>query len=98
MAVQLVINTPDVASLTAATRTRYVMPAGGAATWVRIYSASDCYLELADVGDATSQGTDFETVKGGQATTRQIRRGEFALSGSTSQDVEVTAATRPGPG
>lgn len=97
MAVTLVVNAIDIESIST-TRTKYTMPSGGNATWVRIYSASDCYLELVDAGDGTTRGSNYETVKGGTAYSRQIRRGEFCLSGSATQDVEVTAATKPGPG
>lgn len=97
MAVTLTVNTPDIASI-GTTRTKYTMPSGGHATWVRIYSASDCYLEFVDAADGGALGSDYETVKGGTAYTRQIRRGEFCLTGSATQDVQVTAATKPGPG
>lgn len=97
MAVALTVNAIDIENI-GTTRTRYTMPAGGNATWVRIYSASDCYLELVDAADGGARGSNYETVKGGTAYSRQIRRGEFCLSGSTTQDVEVTAATKPGAG
>lgn len=92
-AIALTANTPDRTTIST-TRQRYTMPSG--ATWVRIYSASDCYLELVDGSDGSALGTDYETLVGGQAHSRQIRRGEFCVSGSASQSLEVTAATKPG--
>lgn len=98
MAQALSANTPVTVAVTANTRTRCTMPSQGHCTWLRLYSASDFYLELVDAADGGATGSSKETYKGGQAHSRQMRRGEFCLSGTASQDIETTAATKPGPG
>lgn len=98
-AIDLALNTPDVATISTA-RQRYNLPPNATHTrtvapyWVRIYSAAECYLELVDAGDGTALGADFETIPAGTPTARVIRRGEFCISGSAAQDVEVTVAPR----
>ena len=97
-AVALTLNTPTRTAVTTA-RQRYTMPTGATApVWVRIYSASDCYLELGDHADGGVLGSAYETIPAGVVTARMIRRGEFCIAGSASQTVEVTVTTREGPG
>ena len=97
MAATLVVNAPQIVAI-GTTRTKINMPSGGHATWVRIFSTGDCYLELVDAADGGALGSHYETIKANIAYSRQIRRGEFCLTGAGSQNAEITAATKPGPG
>lgn len=90
-AVALSYGVDTITAITTA-RQRYTLPTIGAHHDVRIYSASDVYLELLDVSDGSARGATYQTLVGGQQHTRRISRREFAISGAGSQSVEVTAA------
>lgn len=100
-AVTLSMNTPvrDTAESSINTRRRFVVPTTGGATWFRIFSTAELYLERVDAADATSRGSTYETLAANTVHTVAIRRGEFAISaGTASAVVEVTALSRVGPG
>lgn len=87
--VPLSLGIPTVTTL-ATTRTRYTVP--GNTVFVRIYSASDLFLELVDAADGSAAGTIGETIPAGAVVVRRIARGEFALSAvSGTPSAQVTA-------
>ena len=95
--VQLEMNTTsrNTSEGTANKRRRYLTPTTGAPTWYRVYSASELYLERADVADGSDRGSAYETLPAGVERVVAIRRGEFALScAGTSAAVEVTPLSR----
>lgn len=93
-AATLVGNQPQTVTLssTVGQRRRVVMPSGGGFRFIRVYSASDLYIEHIDAADESTIGDYLETIPGGIETVRYIGRGEIALSPSSAgQEVELTA-------
>jgi len=94
-AVTLTRNTPTSDALPAAgTRRRVVLP-GMPHPALRIWSASEVYVELTDAADGSSSGTADHVIPPGTTVEIPIGRGECAVSASTgSQSVVLTAVER----
>lgn len=93
-AVQLLKSVPRRVAVTTAQQA-FTLPTTGAhgGFWVRIYSTADCYLIYAEAGaaDGAALPAEYETIPGGTPTPVQLYGTTFAIAGSTSQTVEVTA-------
>ena len=96
-AVTLTLGVPkrETLSSTSNQSRRVVLP--GTPCWLRIFSASDCYLELKDVTDNAALGTDYETILANTTAVRRLAQSVVGVAGAAaSQVVELTAFSSEG--
>lgn len=94
-AVTLDLLTPTTNTLPVSTseRRRVVMPSPAPQSRLRVFSASECYVELVDAADESASGTPAYTIPPGADTVIECLGGNaLAITGSTaSQSVRLTA-------